>query len=128
MFLMRQKELRHGIMVQDSEGNDLGVSKKAGLQAVSQVAVSRVAVSAACLFIPASVMTLVERQKWYISNPRLRIPVNLCVIATSMMCALPFATAIYPQTATLETTALGPEFQRDKNGRKIDRVYFNRGL
>jgi hypothetical protein len=47
VFLMRQKELKVGIMVQDKLGNDLGESRDAGFKAVSQVAISRVAVSGA---------------------------------------------------------------------------------
>lgn len=97
VFLMRQKELKCGIMVQDSKGNDLGNSKEAGVKAVSQVAVSRVAVSAACIAMPSVVMSQIEKKSWYIGNPRLRLPVNLVVVCASMLVALPFAIAIFPQ-------------------------------
>jgi hypothetical protein len=42
-------------------------------------------------------MSQIEKKKWYTSNPRLRLPVNLVVVCTSMLVALPFAIAIFPQ-------------------------------
>ena len=42
MYLMRFKETRTGISVKDKEGNELGVSKKAGKKAVNLTALTRV--------------------------------------------------------------------------------------
>lgn len=42
VYLMRFKETRTGIAIKDVEGNELGVSKKAGTKAVNLTALTRV--------------------------------------------------------------------------------------
>ena len=39
---MRFKETRSGIAIKDAEGNELGISKKAGVKAVNLTALTRV--------------------------------------------------------------------------------------
>ncbi|KAJ3172304.1 hypothetical protein HK101_011160, partial [Irineochytrium annulatum] len=121
VFLMRQKELTEGISVLDKDGNVVGKSQKAGFNAISQVAVSRVATAFPAVFLPGLIMTRLERTAFVRSNPRLAMPLNLAVICGSLMAALPCAVAIYPQVAEVPVAKLEPRFQglRDKDGAPI---------
>ncbi|KAI9143280.1 Tricarboxylate/iron carrier [Paraphysoderma sedebokerense] len=139
VFLMRQKELRLvqnelipslGITITDKDGKDLGKSKTAGVQAVSQVAISRIATSFPCLTIPPLVLSRFERMSYFKARPRLLMPLNFGLIAGSLMTALPCAIALFPQNAEVDAKSLEPKFHnlRDKNGNLIEKVYYNKGL
>eukprot|EP01135_Chromosphaera_perkinsii_P004777 Nk52_evm8s296 gene=Nk52_evmTU8s296 len=128
VFLMRQKELREGIAIQDSEGNERGKSKIAGFNALSQVAASRVCISTPALTIPPIIGTFLERR--FSLSPRAMVFVNVTTVSLMLMTALPFAIGLFPQKATIAATALEPEFQnlRDSQGRPVEYFNFNKGL
>ena len=54
---------------------------------------------------------------------------NLSFIAMALQLGLPTTIALFPQTASLPVAQLEPKFHdlRDEAGRKIDKVYFNKG-
>ncbi|KAI8924186.1 Tricarboxylate/iron carrier [Entophlyctis helioformis] len=133
VYLMRQKELQDGIQVQDSpspSGVVLGSSQIAGQSAVASVAVSRIVTAAPALFIPGLIMAQLERTAWLQKRRWLTMPLNLATVAGSLLVALPCAIAIAPQMASIEVSKLEPRFRGlvDKDGRPVERVYFNRGL
>ncbi|KAI9178793.1 Sideroflexin FSF1 [Blastocladiella emersonii ATCC 22665] len=130
VFLMRQKELTDGIMVTDEQGRDLGKSAKAGWSAVTQVSISRVATSFPCLVVPPLVMAQFTHRAYFKANPRMLIPINLAVVAGSLMTALPCAIALFPQQARVAVADLEPKFHglRDEEGKPITHVYYNKGL
>ncbi|ORZ35516.1 Tricarboxylate/iron carrier [Catenaria anguillulae PL171] len=130
VFLMRQKELREGIAVTDEQGNEVGKSTAAGWQAVSQVAVSRVATAAPCLVVPPMVMSRLKPLALFRNNPRLLIPAELAVVAGSLMGALPCAIALFPQQAKVPVSSLEPKFHnfKDTEGNPITHVFYNKGL
>ncbi|KAI9223403.1 Tricarboxylate/iron carrier [Blastocladiella britannica] len=130
VFLMRQKELREGIVVEDDEGVVRGKSPTAGWSAVSQVSVSRVATAAPCLVVPPLIMARVSGMRMFRHNPRWLAPVQLAVVAGSLMTALPCAIALFPQRARVPVTDLEPEFQglRKANGDPVTHLYYNKGL
>ncbi|KAL7750020.1 Sideroflexin FSF1 [Sorochytrium milnesiophthora] len=130
VFLMRQKELREGIAVQDEHGAVVGKSRRAGFQAVSQVAVSRIATALPCLTIAPLVMARLERTAFFRQRPRMLVPVNLGVIAASLMTALPCAIGLFPQQASIDVDKLESEFQQRQgsDGQELRRVYYNKGL
>ncbi|KAJ3044238.1 hypothetical protein HDV00_002916 [Rhizophlyctis rosea] len=130
VFLMRQKELKEGIDVQDEYGETVGKSKTAGFNAISQVAISRVGTAFPALFLPGLIMSRLERTAWFRTNPRMAIPINLVTIAGSLMAALPCAVALFPQRASMPVSKLEASFagKLDSRGRPLQTVYFNRGL
>ncbi|KAH6571701.1 hypothetical protein BASA62_003710 [Batrachochytrium salamandrivorans] len=130
VFLMRQKELKEGIQVQDATGTVLGKSQIAGTHAVGQVAVSRIVTAAPALFIPGLIMSQMERTSLFKRFPRAVGPFNLLTVTGSLLAALPCAIALFPQTASISTDKLEPHLQGlvTSNGSPVDRVYFNRGL
>ncbi|KAI8806286.1 Tricarboxylate/iron carrier [Cladochytrium replicatum] len=130
VFLMRQKELKDGIDVFGPDGVVYGKSQTAGMTAISQVAISRVTTAFPAVFLPGIIMTQLERTAWMQRNPRLGIPINLLTIAGSLMAALPCSVALFPQKASASVSKLEPRFQGlvDKDGKKVETLFFNRGL
>ncbi|TPX31483.1 hypothetical protein SmJEL517_g05219 [Synchytrium microbalum] len=130
VFLMRQKELRDGITVTDSEGKAVGASTRAGWMAVSQVAISRIATAFPALMVPGYILSKLETQAWFRNNPRLAAPINLATITLSLAAALPCAVALFPQRAEISVASLEAKFRglKDSAGRPVEKLYFNRGL
>ncbi|KAJ3175195.1 hypothetical protein HDU87_006430 [Geranomyces variabilis] len=130
VILMRQKELVDGIDVLDADGNTVGKSTTAGRHAIAQVAISRVATSFPIMVIPSLVMARLDRSAWMKANMRWRTPINLFTITGSLLVALPCAVALFPQRASLPISKVEPKFAllRTKDGRPLEKVYFNRGL
>jgi len=130
VFLMRGKEIRQGIDVYDQDNNSVGKSKVAGLTAVSQVAISRVLTNAPVLVIPPLLMGRLQKMEFLNARPGLSAPINLGLIGLSLMTALPAAIAVFPQRGSLKTESMEEEFRnlRDKDGNKIDTLFYNKGL
>ncbi|KAI8588542.1 Tricarboxylate/iron carrier [Geranomyces variabilis] len=130
VILMRQKELVDGIDVLDADGNTVGKSTTAGRHAIAQVAISRVATSFPIMVIPSLVMARLDRSAWMKANMRWRTPINLFTITGSLLAALPCAVALFPQRASLPIGKVEPKFAllRTRDGRPLEKVYFNRGL
>lgn len=130
VFLMRGKEIRDGINVFDEKGESYGKSKQAGLSAVSQVAISRILTNAPVLIIPPLLLGQLQKTKFVQQRPKLVVPLNFGLIALSLMTALPAAIAVFPQVGELETSQMEKEFQnlKDKTGKPINKLYFNKGL
>ncbi|KAI9489683.1 Tricarboxylate/iron carrier [Zychaea mexicana] len=130
VFLMRGKEITQGIDVYDENDECVGKSKKAGLAAVSQVALSRILTNAPTLVVPPLIMDHLAQKPFFQTNPKALLPLNVGLIALSMFTSLPLAIATFPQISSLDTSSMEKEFQnlKDDNGKPISRLYYNKGL
>ena len=130
VFLMRGKEVREGINVFTAEGESVGKSKKAGMAAVGQVAISRILTNAPVLIIPPLVLGRLSKTDFVKQRPHLVIPLNFGLIALCLMTALPAAIAVFPQTGELETNQMEEEFRdlKDHLGQPVHKLYYNKGL
>ncbi|CDK27912.1 unnamed protein product [Kuraishia capsulata CBS 1993] len=130
VFLMRGEEIRKGISVFDKDGNDLGVSKKAALQAVGETAASRVINATPVMVIPP--LLLVRLQKTVLKGKGMGVQTfaNLGVIFGTALAVLPFALAVFPQRRVVSVSSLEEKFHslKDKEGKLITTVEFNRGI
>lgn len=140
VFLMRGEEIRRGIDVYPSESEaakkkreeahqslePIGKSRKAAILAVGETAVSRVLNATPIMVIPPLVLVRLQETAWLKARPRMVTPVNLGLILTTSIFALPLALAAFPQRQAVKASTLEEEFweQGDKNGL----VEFNRGL
>ncbi|KAH8794025.1 sideroflexin-5 [Hyaloscypha finlandica] len=143
VFLMRGEEIRQGIDVypvlsesdkaklaeegkSESSVQSLGKSKKAATLAVSETALSRVLNSSPIMVIPPLILVRLQKQDWLKKNPRLTLPVNLGLILTTSLFALPLALAAFPQRQSVDAASLEKEFwgMGGENGK----VVFNRGI
>eukprot|EP01080_Neovahlkampfia_damariscottae_P004516 gene4516-7894_t len=128
--LMRINELTKGISVFDEDENEIGVSQKAGQVAVYKTIISRLVLVIPILFIPPILMNLGMRIKFMKSNPKFHLPMELSIITLCLGLGLPACIGLFPQTVKLEVEKLEKEFQNveRKNGKKLNYVYFNKGL
>ncbi|KAF9164271.1 hypothetical protein BGX21_000039 [Mortierella sp. AD011] len=130
VFLMRGKEISEGIDVYDHEGNSVGKSQKAGMSAITQVAISRILTNFPVLTIPPLILSQWERTTWSQQYPRALIPLNLAVITLCLMTALPLAIAAFPQYANVDVKKLEERFWhlKDSKGEPIKTLTYNKGL
>ena len=130
VFLMRIEEIYHGIQVKDEEGTILGTSKKAGFLAVAETAASRALNATPVMVIPPLLLYRFQQTDWLKRYPRMTIPVNLALILGVSLVALPCAIAAFPQRQRIHVSRLETEFhdREKRNGKKIEYVWFNRGV
>ncbi|KAM9978232.1 hypothetical protein ACTFIY_012000 [Dictyostelium cf. discoideum] len=130
VLIMRGNEMVNGIDIKDKDGVIHGKSKEAGKSAVYKVAFSRAATSFPALLLPPIVMGLFERTSFVKKYPKVRMPLNLAVIAAIFNTSLPAAIALFPQESTISANSLEPQFRniKDKNGNIIKEFIYNKGL
>ncbi|KAI9741733.1 MAG: Sideroflexin-5 [Cirrosporium novae-zelandiae] len=140
VFLMRGEEIRRGIDVYPvlseaekekkertgDEVKSLGKSKKAAVMAVGETAISRVLNATPIMVIPPLILVRLQRTAWLQKRPRMILPLNLGLILTTSIFALPLALAAFPQRQAVHAKSLEPEFW-NKAG-KDGKVEFNRGI
>lgn len=140
VFLMRGEEIRRGIDVYPSESAEvrrkreeanqalqpIGKSKKAATLAVGETAISRVLNATPIMVLPPLILVRLQRMQWLRSNPRLVLPVNLGLILTTSIFALPLALAAFPQRQAVKAESLEKEFW--EQGGEGGLLEFNRGI
>jgi len=143
VFLMRGEEIRKGIDLypvlsestkaslaaagkSESEVASLGKSKKAATIAVGETALSRVLNSTPIMVLPPLVLVRLQKQDWLKRNSRLVLPVNLGLILTTSIVALPLALGAFPQRQEITADKLEEEFWG--KGGEGGKVAFNRGI
>ncbi|QLG70710.1 hypothetical protein HG535_0A06520 [Zygotorulaspora mrakii] len=130
VFLMRGNEIRKGISVYDPNGDEVGKSKKAAVIAVGETALSRVINATPVMVIPPLILVRLQRTILKGKSFGVQTLASLAVIAATAFTALPFALALFPQRQGIHLAKLESSIQDkvDKNGKKIEMVYFNRGM
>ncbi|KAF2194502.1 sideroflexin-5 [Zopfia rhizophila CBS 207.26] len=140
VFLMRGEEIRRGINVYpvlteeekrkieagDGELKPLGKSKVAAKLAVGETALSRVLNATPIMVVPPLILVRLQRTEWLKQRPRMTLPINLGLILTTSIFALPLALAAFPQRQAVSAKSLEAEFW-DRGG-KDGMVEFNRGI
>lgn len=140
VFLMRGEEIRQGINVYPSESESdrkkreeagealepIGKSKKAATLAVGETAVSRVLNATPIMVIPPLILVRLQQTQWLKARPRMVTPVNLGLILTTSIFALPLALAAFPQRQAVKASSLEQEFW--EKGGENGLVEFNRGI
>jgi tricarboxylate carrier len=140
VFLMRSEEIRRGIDVfpvqsesekaeREKSGKDvasLGKSRKAATIAVGETAISRVLNATPIMVIPPLILVRLEKMDWLKNRPRMVLPVNLGLILTTSIFALPLALAAFPQRQSLDVNHLEEGFHG--RGGVGGAVEFNRGI
>jgi tricarboxylate carrier len=122
----RMDEIKNGVPVFDADGNNLGISIKAGQTAVFQTITTRsMALPIVPLLLPPILVNMVS-----LTSPAAKVVFQITVLAGCLCVGLPAALAIQPQQMTLSVNKLEPQFQnlKDAAGNKIDVVFANKGL
>lgn len=140
VFLMRGEEIRRGIDIfpvqtdeekaarekTGKEVQSVGKSKKAATLAVGETAISRVLNATPIMVLPPLILVRLQKTDWLKQRPRMVLPVNLGLILTTSIFALPLALAAFPQRQAVNASSLEEEFH-DKGGLG-GMVEFNRGI
>ncbi|KIW34797.1 uncharacterized protein PV07_01553 [Cladophialophora immunda] len=140
VFLMRSEEIRRGIDIfpvqseqekaeREKTGKEvasLGKSRKAAILAVGETAISRVLNATPIMVLPPLILVRLQKTEWMKSRPRMVLPVNLGLILTTSIFALPLALAAFPQRQAVSARSLEEEFW-DRGG-EGGLVEFNRGI
>ncbi|KAJ0398753.1 hypothetical protein P43SY_009821 [Pythium insidiosum] len=142
--LMRQRELIEGIDVETEDGEVIGKSKQAAVQAVLQVVPSRIGMAVPGMFIPPLVMNQLEKGALLKKYPLLKAPFTVLLTGFCLAFSTPLCCALFPQKSSLDVDALEPELQekvREFSTRRfaqhsagqdlqpaITRVFYNKGL
>ncbi|KIY02184.1 uncharacterized protein Z520_02322 [Fonsecaea multimorphosa CBS 102226] len=140
VFLMRSEEIRRGIDIfpvqseqekaerekTGKEVESLGKSRKAAVLAVGETAISRVLNATPIMVLPPLILVRLQKTEWLKSRPRMVLPVNLGLILTTSIFALPLALAAFPQRQAVSARTLEEEFW-DRGG-EGGLVEFNRGI
>lgn len=128
--LMRQDEWRDGVQVTDHNGDEHGRSIAAGQAAVSMTIATRTLYLAPMLWMPV-VQGWIERAVPLLQRNRAAwLAVYTLHTAVNSAFVTPMCIALFDQRASLPATALESGFQhlKDRDGRQIQRFYFNKGL
>ena len=140
VFLMRGEEIRQGINVYPDESEErrtkreeakqqlepIGRSRKAAILAIGETTVSRIVNATPIMVLPALALVRMQRTQWLSQRPRMVLPVNIGLILTTSLFALPLALAVFPQRQAVDAKTLEEEFW-DRGG--VDGLLeFNRGL
>ncbi|KIV97023.1 hypothetical protein PV10_00830 [Exophiala mesophila] len=140
VFLMRGEEIRRGIDVfpvqSDAEKAErertgkevasLGKSRKAATLAVGETAISRVLNATPIMVIPPLILVRLQKTEWLKQRPRMTTPINLGLILTTSIFALPLALGAFPQRQAVLASSLEDEFHH--LGGEGGLVEFNRGI
>ena len=140
VFLMRSDEIRRGIDVfpvltesqkaeREKPGSDVpsaGKSKKAATLAVAETAASRVFNATPIMVLPPLILVRLQSTEWLKARPRMVLPINLGLILTTSMFALPLALGAFPQRQAVSARSLEEQFW--ERGGEGGMVEFNRGL
>lgn len=114
------------------EDTIVGYSKLAAQSAILQTGYSRVLTAMPVLllspFVIQMVTTRLERTRSLSVVSRMGL--QLTVIGTILMTALPCALALYPQRSTTPVNTIEEKFwnMKDVNGNRIDNITFDKGL
>lgn len=136
--LMRQRELLGGIQVETADGEVVGQSKKAAVQAVAQVVPSRILMAVPGMVIPSLVMNRLEKGNLLRKYPALAAPITVLMTGFCLSFSTPLCCALFPQKSSLPVDALEPALQETLRQRRfvqhsrdaapVTHVFYNKGL
>lgn len=130
VYLMRQAELKTGIMVNDELGEEMGISNLAAKNAVFQTALSRFFLAAPPFLIPAVGAASLHLMGMMPNAFAPKLIVDVMLIAVGLRLACPMGSSLFQQITSLPADQLEQEFMMKENskGDKIRTFYFNKGL
>ncbi|XP_049880802.1 sideroflexin-1-3-like isoform X2 [Pectinophora gossypiella] len=126
--MMRSNELKIGTPVSTIDGERIGDSKRAAAVGISLVCISRVLMALPGMIITPLITNAATKAGWFRRFPRAVVPFQVSLVGACVTFATPFACALFPQTAALPTAWLEPELREKAKEKKVDHVYFNKGL
>ncbi|CAJ0584006.1 unnamed protein product, partial [Mesorhabditis spiculigera] len=130
--MMRQNELKNGVVCEDEHGNAVGTSRLAAVKGISQVILSRIVIVAPTMVvIPLIVEGLNKIASFRRNLKYLNIPTQLALTFIIYGAMVPVGCAVYPQRSSIKLETLKklePEAYDKMKTSGLTTVYFNKGL
>ncbi|RAW41726.1 Sideroflexin-1 [Phytophthora cactorum] len=131
--LMRQRELLGGIEVETDDGEKVGKSKRAAVEAVAQVVPSRILMAVPGMFFPPVIMNKLEQRPLFRNNKVVNALTMVGLTGVCLSFSTPLCCALFPQRSSMAVSALEPELQetiRQRTFKKdpVTHVFYNKGL
>lgn len=130
VLIMRASEMKDGIALTDSKGNEVGKSPIVGKDAVVKTAMSRIILPIPPLLLPTLAFYFMERRNLIPKSRLGKILSESTIFFWSMVFAPPLCCALYKQNCEVSVKKLEPKFHHliDVNGKPIAELYYNKGL
>ena len=129
---MRSAEIRQGVSIFNNQAQEeqVGVSKRAGMLAVGQTIAVRIVSAIPVMVVPPLILRRLEAIPFVAARPKVSLALNAGLVGLAIMAFLPLTLSVFPQVNSVRTTFLEPEFHslKDKDGRPLHEVFFNKGL
>jgi sideroflexin-5 len=131
LVMVRQEELSDGIQLFDNNNNMVGKSKLAARDALMKCSMARFIWNIPIMIgVPLIIKFLERMYPIIIKNPRLGMLTNVFISGTMCMIAIPPSLGLFPQYDSLNVDELEDKYHNiyDKNNKRIEWLYFNKGL
>ncbi|KAA0717851.1 Sideroflexin-4 [Triplophysa tibetana] len=125
VMVVRSEEADNGIRVFDSNGNAVGVSKKAGSKAVKETTISRATLFGTTAAVPSLLLVLLKRAKFVQRNPMFIAPVRHISTAIVFGLMIPVSFSLFPQLGKIKREDLEGELQSLASDGEL---FYHRGL
>mmetsp|Transcript_21614 Transcript_21614/g.31453 ORF Transcript_21614/g.31453 Transcript_21614/m.31453 type:complete len:323 (-) Transcript_21614:263-1231(-) len=128
--LMRQQEIKNGIAIETADGQVVGESTVAAVNAVSQVVFSRIGMAVPGMTIPPLIMSRIEKASFIVKNPWIKAPLTVALTGLCITFSTPLCCALFPQKASINLSDL-EDGLRQKVAAKYPQhttFYYNKGL
>ena len=128
--LMRQQELKQGIMIQTADGREVGKSVNAAVSAISQVVPSRIGMAVPGMILPPIIMSAMEKTAFLMKNPWLKAPMTVLLTGACLTLSTPLCCALFPQEASIHVDQLDANLQQTVKDKFPNEktFYYNKGL
>ncbi|GMR60801.1 hypothetical protein PMAYCL1PPCAC_30996 [Pristionchus mayeri] len=130
--MMRQNELKNGVVITDENGNAIGSSRLAAYKGVSLVVLSRNVIVAPSMILTPIIVERLLRREWFVRNLKtLNIPVQLLLTFVIYGSMVPVGCALFPQKSSIDMETIKkyePEAYEKLTRTDLKRAYFNKGL
>ena len=122
LLIMRSKEIKEGITLTDSHGNEVGKSKIIGKKAVISTAMTRLLMPVPPLLLPTLTFIYLEKRNLIPRNRYLKGMLDASIFFAFLSLGPPLACGVFEQTVRTNGSDLEPEFHKYKD------LYYNKGL
>ncbi|CAG7817054.1 unnamed protein product [Allacma fusca] len=128
--VMRFGELSNGSPIFTSDNKEIGQSKIAARQGVSQVITSRFAMTCPNSVLLPIAMEFLRSKGAFKNHPKVAASLHLCLFGVIFLYAIPLGCCLYPQIHPISSTDLEPELQEkiQKLPGPPTKVFYNKGL
>ncbi|XP_036430442.1 sideroflexin-4 [Colossoma macropomum] len=125
VMVVRSEESENGIQIFDSNGNSVGVSKKAGSKAVKETAISRATLFGTTATVPTLLLYFLRRAKFVQRNLMIAAPVRHISTAIVLGLMIPVSFSLFPQLGKIEKQQVEKELQALTDDQQL---FYHRGL